>query len=1027
MLGKPYRVITDSIVGMIDTFSALAGSIPAEDLVDVIGIADDNIVLVRGGVLMSQFRIDGVLSTVNRTEFSEIVGTLNVTLGNFLAGRKDVWIKVWFESDPDNVDYMLRRNFEGVLSTADQIGLDVTDLIQEKIEVNSRFVQSEKCYLSIYTHTPDISPLTSCNPPTKMGQASLHVADPELSGIAHEKIVSAVFEGLADRFMMKRMSAVDILGDAYRAINGDAVGRDWTPDILPLDKLDQVLKARNSHLPNGKYANFSPTVFLREVTRFNDKSLEAILPESVGRQLLPNSCIETGNDFVACGSRVFYSTTLQKYMTSETDFDYLHKSLIGLPYRIAFTLKSNGLEQSMGESLTETMIGWTPSNKYKQMALARLRSNEVHNTNISLSVTACTWATPAASLEPGSRQVKYDLAVLQERRERLNTALNTWGGCRVSKRVPDPVVLFLSTIPGLISFHAGHVVVAPLKGAIELLPISRPTSIWRQGSVLYRTDDGKPIPFEQSSSEQTADIQLICGAMGYGKSSIQITNNVGFLLKATSSNQLPIIRGIDFSYSLKGVVDIMRSALPSDQHHLARYEQLQNTKDFSFNIFLTPLGCRKPTSSHKGFLNAFLVNANGALKDWGGLSGLCSAIVDKAYEYYTDDHDNANAKRYYRGTCPEVDDALDRHGIRFEEGKVTAWYRVVDLLSAKGDYRTAALAHKQAVPIYEDLKKIANLREIVDQYPEDVNGAPPHVYFSRNVDEVMSWLPILSGVGVYDVTDCRALFFDMKDIFSGVESSPDELRKAAMIYIAVMHLLTSDFYSDTGQIRQYDARYQDYHFKRIQEIMRTSKRASFAEVHRLKGLAQAQMVIDHFVAEGRKFGVSIICDSQQVSNFSDKVQEFATTILVCNSSAASLEGLKRLYNITDEQCAKIERLGKPDREGNHFFGFFKSGSRRSALFLRNTEGPMMLCCMATETEDRYVRDFLYRIFPSQAIARKVYATEFPGGRVNKEIERRRNAMNERLYDSPTGSIITDIVHDIALKHGIRVKFNQDDL
>jgi len=203
--------------------------------------------------------------------------------------------------------------------------------------------------------------------------------------------------------------------------------------------------------------------------------------------------------------------------------------------------------------------------------------------------------------------------------------------------------------------------------------------------------------------------------------------------------------------------------------------------------------------------------------------------------------------------------------------------------------------------------------------------------------------------------------------------------------------------------------------------MSASKRFFVDEKHRINGIPSASAGVDGITLEGRKYGISVVQCSQLLSHISEAVAKLATTVIICGSSSRDeINSAKEKYEFTDHQANLIMKLRKPQKEGAEFFVRYTTTTRRLCLKLINTEGPRFLCMIATNKEDRAVRDGLTKIARSSKIARGIYAAEFPGGSVRGEIDQRVLAYAQGIYESPLkgNDYIKDIIYDLSMKHGL---------
>src|SRR5699024_2121047 len=185
----------------------------------------------------------------------------------------------------------------------------------------------------------------------------------------------------------------------------------------------------------------------------------------------------------------------------------------------------------------------------------------------------------------------------------------------------------------------------------------RSASPWKEGSLLFRTQDGKIMPFAPNSSEQAAWIDLGVAPMGGGKSVFLNAFNFAFVTQAGLS-RLPWLSIVDVGPSSSGLITLLKENLPEGKKHLAAYHRLRMTPDYAVNPFDTPLGCRKPLPSHKAFLVnllSLLATPLDVTAPADGVPGLIGRAIDLAYEELSDGN---HPRLYQPNVLPELHDLI---------------------------------------------------------------------------------------------------------------------------------------------------------------------------------------------------------------------------------------------------------------------------------------------------------------------------------------------------------------------------------
>ena len=329
------------------------------------------------------------------------------------------------------------------------------------------------------------------------------------------------------------------------------------------------------------------------------------------------------------------------------------------------------------------------------------------------------------------------------------------------------------------------------------------------------------------------------------------------------------------------------------------------------------------------------------------------------------------------------------------------------------------IAHRYAVPTLEDMIGIATSPNVVAEYGEKLKDQPVTELFSRAIRETVDALPFLRGVTQFDISDSEILMLDLAGLIQpGASLSEQERVRAALIYLVSMRLLTADFFVDLDYLDSFHPSYRTYHEERIKGLMTLKKRFFVDERQRIKGITSAEAQSDQMVVEGRKFFIDVMQGSQMFDDFSKKVQAQATTIVFCGSgSNEATKELAEHYGLNDTQAQILNNLRGPipGKGAPALFCFKTKDAGDQFLHLFNTEGPLMLCAIATEAADRFVRGSLYKLCSSTTVARKLFAERFTSGTVKGEVKRRTELQAEGLYKSITGHILNDIVEELIKK------------
>ena len=1013
--------------------SLIFGPTP-KSMIDIDSAVSENVLSCRGQSFLSVIEISGNNTLVGKEEFQAVSEHLYTLLNPKLATKSGHTIKVIFESDPDHIKNNLNNRLKGARTQAKRMGLDVGDILDEKVHENANFCQVEKLWLCFYSDLSMYSK-TEINesnaslaktlkryPSAGNSQRILNYIDDLLE--THKASVDSLTFGIEQAGLTCRLLPTDkILKEIVCGLQGEDIGKHWEPDTVAwgdnLTRRNERQKlVAGSSMSKGARKEFKR--YYRHANERTSNTLEPMLPRSLADQLVPDDFYQV-NNFVVTPHRIYAPIHVTQHAQNPSGFDALLQS-IGrqrIPFRVAFTFTPNGLSANAMNTMLLNWFAWTSlSNKAIVQARKQLLNDYAIAENgsvVGFSMVASTWAPLEQVIVPETKEVTYETRLVQNRSTKLLEAFTGWGAIQAAPTLADPVEALLSTMPGLIGTHISPPTPAPLADVVDMLPITRMHSVWSQGANLLRTPDGQPVSYEQVSSQQDAWVTLVVGPMGTGKSSTMNSLNLGFLLEQSSSEHLPMLRGIDFGYSSKGVVDIVRAGLPKDQQYRARYIQMKNDVKFAKNVFDTLLGCRHPMPNQKSFLNNFLQTAAFSMKDYPSLAGLSALVIDQAYKKYSDKDHNPDAKRYSKGTSEQVDTYFNELGTVINDGQ-RSWWSVVDQLYAAGETHLCAIAQRYAVPTLEDIVSIVMSATVVADYHETYQGQPVTEMYQRAIRECIDELPIYRSVTQFDISQSEVIMLDLAHVGpNNADETPQQKSIKGLIYMVALQILAADFFVDDSYLTFIEHEYKPYHAQRFKKLSTLKKRFHVDERHRIKGVPAAEDQVDQMITEGRKFNVDIIQGTPLFMNFSKAVQELATTLVFCGAgSKAEVAALSEHYGLNETQASVLSNLRGPiPKVGAPALFCFKTKSGGTQfMHLVNTEGPIMLCALATGAFERYVRAQLHSRCSNIITARNLFATAFPSGSVKNEVKRRQELMSDGIYVSNTGDILDDIISEL---------------
>src|SRR3990167_8935422 len=956
--------------------------------------ADDAHTLVaRDGSLVSVIRIYGVTKLIGQEEFDSIHQGLTQSLQTSFKRPGHV-LQVYFTYDRESVKTEIEEILSPARATSKRLDLDLEDLFSERINYISKYCAREELYFVVWTRPYSLTSEQQKRAtkdklhfirehkikPFKNGQ-NLIAAIPDLRE-SHASFVRSIVTDL------NALNVYSVLLDVHDAVHSmrhgadpDFTAKDWRP-VLPGDKIP-----------------------IREVSA-SAGELSGLMYPRLARQLFPRDAMTLDLRTIRVGDRIYTPLFIDLFPQDLKSFIVLFSRTLPtrVPWRVSFLIESGGLSTLRFKSVMAAILSFTSARNSLVHDAAKLLSDIEVNTDdavVKLQVSFATWAPEG------------NIRLLRTRAAELAKAIEGWGTCEVSEVSGD---VFAGISSSLLGFTANSVAtpsVAPLSDVVYMLPFTRPASAWEYGAVLLRSPDGKPLPYQPGSAQQTTWIDLMYARPGSGKSVLSNALNLALCLSG-GITRLPRIAIIDIGPSSSGLISLLKEALPPQQRHYAAYHRLRMTPEYSVNAFDTQLGCRYPSAQERGFLVNFitlLATPLGAERPYDGISDMAGLIVDEMYKYLADD---GKPHPYTQGIEPLVDDILSEIGFVFDDK--TTWWEITDALFLAGFHHQALLAQRYAMPLLADAAAICRTQVVEDLYGQvhAPTGEPLIQAFSRMISAAVREYPILSNITQFDIGDARVVALDLDEVAKSGGDAAE--RQTAVMYMIARYALARHYYLTEDALGEVPDAYREYHRTRISEIREDAKRIVYDEFHRTSKAraVRDQVILD--MREGRKWNVQIALISQSLDDFDPVMVEFATSIFIMD--AGPEQAIKRsteVFGLSETARVALKtRVHGPREGGATFLAQFATKSGINTQLLTSTLGPVELWAFSTTAEDARTRNKLYqKIGPTEA--RRVLANLFPSGSVKSMIENRLAVLKEQkgmIEEAAELGIIDQLVDEI---------------
>lgn len=946
-----------------------------KDYSDLETVLNPTTIVAKDGSMATIYEIYGATKFIGDSELREIEESLFSTLTSSLQ-KEGHQLQFVFSKDKDRIKNHIRETLEPYKSAAKNLNLNMDDMFDSKVEHLSKYCAFESCFLVAWSKPELIKETLKDQQQENADRAAkaplfidaqniiLEYDRLESTHIAFCDVISSAFSKAG--INIEKLHVRKAIKEIRRSVSHRYTSPEWEPSLPML--VSEYNDKEGIKLP------------LKDSKRMrrSENDVSDLLWPSLSEQIFPVDVDVVDSGTIKMGDKYVSSMYIDIPPQNVSPFKSLIDSIDNdIPIQLSFTLESGGLNKAKLKAMAASVLAVTNSgNKMVRDSINYLRQQELEGESIiKMSINAITFAE--------------DEKELSIRKQVVLKKLQNWGNAQVVFNTVDPIEGVLSTSPALTYKPSANPSLAPLIDVIKMLPLSRQSHVWRTGSVLFRTYDGKLFPFQPGSSMQNTWNDLIFAIPGSGKSVLMNSMNLAAVIQP-GSKALPLIGIIDIGPSSSGLIQLIRDALPENQKHLAVYKRIQNTPDYAINVFDTHLGCREPAPSDYSFLQNFLtliMTPAGRKEPYASTDSMVIKIVKKAFEFYSDGADSS-PKKYHFGTDALVDQKLKDYNIDAEEMDMS-WWAVVDALFEKNEIRMAGRAQRYAVPVLEELVSIANSSPAIkDAYkkPTIETGENMIDLFARSISEAVQQYPMLNLPTQFDISDSRIISLDLDEVAKG--SDPASVKQTGIMYMLARSVVGKKFkISKDEMLKAAPKKYLEHHLKIASEMRETRKRLCMDEFHRTKGITSVRNQVVTDQREGRKWNLQVVLASQMIDDFDEDMRGLSTGSFVMSGGSDTYEKLTEIFkfNKTTSQIAKMQ-LNGPTSDGVPFIYNCKTKTGDYSQLLYSTISPVELWAFNTTAEDVALRDKLVEEIGSASEARRILSETFKKGSAKKNIE-----------------------------------------
>lgn len=962
---------------------------------------DDVTLCAPDGSLATLIHVEGMRIIPGEPEFAVATDALGRTLAARLGIKEQAHtVQVVYHYDPFGIKTWMDDYFAATVRTMNQHGINIEELIEDWKHKIGTLMAVEHTWFVVWTH------------PARIPRA--------IRKKANQERIARRMQALKGRQGQSLAGTVGNLKNDHKGfVSGllDAfVGGKIEAHVQPVRAFLTLL--RGLAVPERTSVNWKPrlpgdplTIRQRDPGE-GDRDYSAVLPPSLRHQIFASEGEVVSRSVVRIGRTLHMPLVMNLQPEEARAFDELYRATIKqkTSWRAVFTIRPDGVGAFGTKGLfASTFSMASPVNKRIHNAVKSLEQLKLHGGHVlRLQTMFDLWVT----IGPEGQDAA--LARLEEQAAELVGSIQGWGTADVSEMWGAPELGYVASLPGATPKSPAPLAAAPMPDILRMLPLTRPAMPWTTGSVLFRSPDGKPMPFALGSSQQAAWVELGAGQQGAGKSVMINTLNWGFITQPGLQG-IPYLSIVDFGASSEGLILTLKDLAPPHLKPLFLYQRLKMVREHGINPFDTGLGLEEPLPRHHSALInilALILTPDDKDTPAEGASGLAGTLLKAAYHMFSQAR---TPKLYVEKINQEIDEAILRYNIPRDAH--TSWWEITHALFDHQQIRLASIAQRYASPLLSDLVAIANDANITSVFSETKVGSESLCqFFIRRAMEALGAYPILAGPTQLDLGVARVISLDLDEVCPKGSRSAD--RQSSLVFMLARHVLMGRFFANEDDLPFIPERYRNFHYEQIRSSKEIPKRWVVDEAHRMvRAEASAKQIVadlETATRESRKLMLSIGLYSQSITDMPSTIINLATSVFMMNAgSGREIEEVVKLWEISPAVQEALRNIRPPSSAGANFLGIFKVQGGDVQQRLTNTVGPLLMVAFESRAEDRAVRNRLYKLIGVMATLR-VIARTYPRG-IKPEVDRRKNLMEDRGLTAQEGpkDIISDLVEELA--------------
>lgn len=967
---------------------AISGSLYEDFNIEINDIDNEHNLITKEGGYLTLIDFKGALSVMDGKSMDEFLDEFLTRLDGDLKQSGRV-LEFCIMHYPGMSYKTVDNNVDMILSTAEKLELNAKGFFDEKRKVLNKIANYYSCYLAVYT-SPDV-----------LGSMKGDVISRDLKSKSEKNQIYRLGEHTPGPGV-----GITEVGDAHNAfIKNLKKTIDGKVNYSLLNAHQALLKLKQMMFLETTSDKWKPS-FPGEKLRINSKKstpvstdLSDLLSAPIATQFYDITPVRDAENssLVDIDGKKFAPLTVEYGPRRPAMFSDLADNLKGeVPYRINISIFT-GHEDVKKSLAKKSALGsyiqlFNSNNGAIKKSVDDLLSVGGEHSLCDVSITACTWGD---NREDCIRNKRI-----------LMQAMNNWTGVSVIEERGDPIGIFAESIGGVNSASRRQAPKFPLPlfEALNMCPMTLPSSAWDVGSFMFLTPFDSVYPIEMGSPKQTSWLNLVSAPPGYGKSFLLSAMNLSNILKSGATS-LPVLSILDIGYSSAVFIRLIKAMLPDDKKYLAQAYKLQNTKEYSINIFDTMLGCRFPTSLERSQIEDLVMEllTPGDGTAFEGMSEIVKLMIEKVYTLKAD---KGQPNEYGPGQSKMISEAMEKHGIHEFEGMT--WWKVTDALFEVGEYRLAKVAQRYAVPKLSDLSSVLTDEAFADYHKYTINGMGAIDRIKGAIKHAVRDYPILSTISQFDIGDARIISLDLQDVVPRTDG--ENSKQANVMYMLGKLATTKSFYMGKEALSEISEKYKGYHKEVFEDLDSVQKFLCVDEYHRTKSSKVFRSGLIRDAREGRKFGVIISVISQYDSDFDDDLVKASTNkfLLYVGEDSIERDRIMKRFSISRAamDMAKMKCHG-PGPEGSNvlYVGKIK-GKGTVQQILRYVGGVKERWAYTTnKKDDRLIGKMIERVGVERAY--DILAKEFSDGTAEPYLDALSKSDETKSIDVDLISYVAD--------------------